>query len=68
MARVRAEEASLLAWSRSAARAALIRAVSRSARVASWPPVGCLTGYWTWAGSSMSEKLSGPDLKVWSIF
>jgi hypothetical protein len=43
-------------------------AVSRSARVASWAPVGCLTGYWTWAGSSMSENDWGPDLKVWSIF
>ena len=47
MASVRAEAASSLAWSRSAVRAALILAVSRSARVASCPPVGCLTGSWT---------------------
>jgi hypothetical protein len=68
MARVRAEAASSLAWFRSSVRAASTRAVSRSARVASWPPVGCLTGYWTWAGSSMSENVCGPDLKVWSTF
>jgi hypothetical protein len=49
------------AW-RSVARAALMRAVSRSRRVVTCWPVGSAAGYWTSAGSVTSSKPSLPEV------
>jgi hypothetical protein len=68
MAIVRAVPAWSLACLRASASAWFSRRFSRSTRVDSCAPVGCLMGNSTCAGSSALEKVLGPEVNFSSTF